>query len=147
MMSISQPQNPVTVRDKLRGDRAIIFVKKSQKSMKLNPITLGAVVVLALLSVGAVRSFQSKSAATAIAEDYRYCSTSYSLLGKEEGLKTLPDSDPTKQLALEQTAKAEASCSRYHKYFKEWADSEIKPSQDLLIALVSRYEPEKLKQK
>lgn len=115
--------------------------------MKFNPIALGATVVLAILSVGAVRSFQSKSAASAIAEDYKYCSTSYSLLGKEDGIKTLPNSDPTKQLALEQISKAETSCSKYHKYFKEWADSEIKPSQDLILALVSRYEPERLNQK
>jgi hypothetical protein len=116
--------------------------------MKLNPVAVAGIVVLTLLAVvGVTRQIQSKSAASAIAEDYKYCSTSYALLGKGDKIKTLPDSDPTKQLALEQISKAEASCSNYHAYFKKWADSEIRPSQDLLIVLVSRYEPEKLKQK
>lgn len=111
--------------------------------MKWKFVLVGIGVAIAAIAIA--RNIQSKMAASAIANDYEFCSRSYKLLGAIDRIKTLPDDDPSKRLALEHSSKVEASCSRYHKYFNEWADSEIKPSGDLIFALLLRYEPEKAK--
>jgi hypothetical protein len=89
-------------------------------------------------------------AASAIHKEYKRCETGYKLLGKKERfLKNLAESGESQEKhasTIKSMDEVEDSCAKYSKYFGEWGEGRIKPSDNLVWALLSRYEPEKLKQ-
>ncbi|MFN8995956.1 MAG: hypothetical protein ACK5X3_20145 [Pseudomonadota bacterium] len=111
-------------------------------------------VVLAVLvgGLGVVSLFnhaRADLAVSAIYPDYKLCRSGYKLLGeKEQFLKNIAsfnESEEKYRNTIETINRVEDSCARYYKYLGEWSDLKIKPSDDLVWALVSRYEPEKIK--
>lgn len=103
-----------------------------------------------IISIPVVRSAQLGFETEAVQEHYRICENSYKLIEKkEEALKLLGTKDAPKWLGehLKFLREVESSCETYQRYLKKWGKAKIKPSEELEAALVSRYEPEKLKQK
>ena len=102
-----------------------------------------------LASIATFNYARSYFAASAIYADYKECAIAYPLPGKKDQFLAGETEDEKRTerytRTLEQIEKAEASCAKYNKYLDEWGDRHIKPSTDLVLALVSRYEPERLK--
>jgi hypothetical protein len=120
--------------------------------MKLNLILGGIAVAIAAIAVSVpiVREAQANKAAEEIVEDYKLCSQGYSLLGKaEQTAKLMGSKDEPRGLKehLATLKSVERSCARYNDYLAKWGTFKIVPSEELVLALVSRYEPERLKQK
>lgn len=118
--------------------------------MKKRFVTL-AILVGGLGLVGLFNHVRASQAASAIYPDYESCRSGYKLLGKKErfleNLASLNESKEKYRDAIEVMDRVETSCARYYKYLGEWSDLKIKPSDDLVWALVSLYEPKRLKQK
>lgn len=120
--------------------------------MKLNLVLGGIAVVVAAIAVSipVVNEAQSRQAAAEILEDYKLCDQGYELLGKEEAAAKLlntKDEPSGHREYLATLRSVEASCARYNRYLNRWGTFKIVPSESLVLALVSRYEPERLKQK
>ena len=120
--------------------------------MKLNSVLWGLAGSIAAIavSVPVINELRANEAAGDIAKDYKRCAQGYSLLGKEEEASKLVGSkDEPRYLKehLETLRSIERSCDKYNRYLNEWGTFKIVPSEDLVLALISRYEPEKLKQK
>ena len=120
--------------------------------MKLKLVLGGIGVAIAAIAVSipVVNEAQSRKAEEEILEDYKLCAQGYELLGKEEeAAKLVGTKDEPKghreHLAILRSV--EASCDRYNRYLEKWGTFKIVPSEDLVLALISRYKPERLKQK
>ena len=110
---------------------------------------IGIVVAAIAVSIPIINETQANRAAEEVREDYKNCEQGYSLLGKEEeAAKLVGTKDEPKWLRehLKTLRTVETSCARYHRYLNKWGTFKIVPSEDLVFALVSRYEPEKQKQ-
>lgn len=120
--------------------------------MKLNLILGGIAVAVAAIAVSipVVKEAQANKAAEEIAQDYKLCSQGYPLLGKEEQTAKLVGSRDEPRWLKEHLVtlrSVEQSCARYNDYLAKWGTFKIVPSEELVLALVSLYEPERLKQK
>jgi len=111
---------------------------------------MGIAVAAIATSIPFIKEAQANRAASDILEDYKICRQGYSLLGAyEKNVKLLGTKDEFRGLQehLKTLKAVEDSCKSYYGYFQRWGSTKIEPPDELFFALVSRYEPEKLKQK
>ena len=108
--------------------------------------------LVGLLTLAAIfNNTRSYLAASSVSDDYNRCERNYELLGKEERfVKNSTEVDMQSsghKMTLEVMRRTETSCANYYRYWKAWGSSKLPPSDNLFWALISRYEPERLKQK
>lgn len=108
-------------------------------------------VVSLLVLVPTFNITRSYLAASSIYQDYKACRSYPKLAGGEDvfarNATELEKQTEKYQQNIAAARRIAASCDKYYQYWKEWGDKELPVPKEFLRFLISRYEPERLKQK